>query len=78
MRVLDRETETRALARMKKLGPGMYADDKGTLHVSSSELLAYFGVPYTPENEDALAKALHQVAAHFRIPRVEEVRVVGR
>ncbi len=42
---------------MQKLGPGIYVDEKRTMHLSESEICEHFGVPYTQENIEVIEAA---------------------
>ena len=50
---------------MRKLGPGVYVDDKNAVHVSEGEICEYYGVPFTKENsaviEETVRAALRQI-----------------
>ena len=46
---------------MKRLGPGVYDDGRGNLHLECGELLAAYGYADTPRNRAALLEALRDV-----------------
>jgi len=48
---------------MEKLGPGIYDDGKGHLHLDAVELCQHWGVPATAENQAALEAAARQAFA---------------
>jgi hypothetical protein len=48
---------------MQKLGPGVYVDDRGALHLDAGELLAVNGYHATAENSAMLLKVAREVAA---------------
>lgn len=45
----------------KKVGPGLYLDERNALHLDVPELLAHFGYVDTPENRDVVTKAAARV-----------------
>jgi hypothetical protein len=46
---------------MRRLGPGIYEDAKGTMHIDSRELLEHHGCAPTLENEAILCAAARVV-----------------
>ena len=50
---------------MRKLGPGVYVDNKNEINVSEAEICEYYGMPFTKENsaviEETVRAALRQV-----------------
>lgn len=55
---------------MRKLAPGLY-DNDGELHIDAVEYLLDKGIEPTPENQQALADAMHDVARDRSIPSEE-------
>lgn len=47
-------------AGMRKLGPGIYHNDRGEIHVSEQEFCAHFGKPVTPENERIIIETMRE------------------
>jgi hypothetical protein len=45
---------------MQKLGPGVYADGRGALHVKLSEICHHLGVPCTPRNQEIAQRAAEE------------------
>lgn len=56
---------------MKKLGPGIYADDLGRLHVDVPQVLRELGAPDTPHNREIVAEAAAEIARANGIPVTE-------
>jgi hypothetical protein len=77
MELLDRGEEREMLARMRPLGPGIYDDGRGGVHVSAAELLAHLGIPYTVETEQIVADALREAGRKYGTRDFLEVVVVG-
>lgn len=75
--VVERQQETKALAGMKRIGPGIYHDGQGNMHVSAAEVLTHLGWSHTLENEEALFQSLLKLAGEHQIPEVKEVLVCG-
>lgn len=42
---------------MRKIGPGIYADRGGNIHISQAEVCQHFGVPPTQANCDTIVRA---------------------
>ena len=57
---------------MTRLGPGIYDDNHGGLHVDVAEALEHLGKPYTPENEEALMVEIRRVAREHGLPLSEQ------
>jgi hypothetical protein len=60
-----------ALTGMKKLGPGIYADGIGTMHLDVRELLEANGWPDTPENRAILEQQFREYCRASGIPVIE-------
>jgi len=75
--VMDARKSREMFGGMKRLGPGIYSDGAGAIHVRASELLDYLGLPYTLQNEERVGHLLRRVAAERGIGQVEEVLVYG-
>lgn len=45
----------------KRLGPGFWVDEDDNLHASLPELLEYFDLAHTEENEEQMAALIKQV-----------------
>ena len=58
----------------KKLGPGVYVDDRDCVHVVSKEVCAHLGMPHTKENEDLITESCKMVCRENQIkaPVVEQ------
>lgn len=46
---------------MRQLGPGVYVDDDGTLHLDARAMCVAAGVEPTKENQDTLEAAAREV-----------------
>jgi hypothetical protein len=55
---------------MERLGPGIYVDARGTMHIDSRELLEHHGCAPTLENEAILCAAAE--AAFAATPKEEK------
>jgi len=56
---------------MTRLGPGIYDDGHGGLHVDVGEALEHLGKPYTPKNERVPLEQVRQVARQHGLPIME-------
>jgi hypothetical protein len=54
----------------RRIAPGIYAAEEGTMLLSLPELLEANGFPDTPENRDVLAAAAVRIAREAGIERV--------
>lgn len=75
--VVDRQKVREELAATRRLGPGIYHDDQGYVHVSACELLAYLGIPHTLQTEQLVLDALREVSRKSGLREPEEVVVIG-
>jgi len=50
---------------MQRLQPGFYADGSGALHVSTEEILDYYGLPLNYNNDKELAVFIKQLFWEF-------------
>jgi len=75
--VMDARKSREMFGGMKRLGPGIYSDGAGAIHVRASELLDYLGLPYTLQNEERVAHLLRGVAAERGLGQVKEVLIYG-
>jgi hypothetical protein len=58
---------------VNRVGPGLYEDDDGVLHMSIPELLDAYGIADTPENREVMIAAAREVLANkFPDARVSE------
>ena len=46
---------------MNAVGPGLYEDDGGALHIVLSEMLTLYGFADTPANREVLLEAARQL-----------------
>ena len=61
-------------AAMTRLGPGVYDDGHGSVHIDADELCDHFGVTCTDENFKTLVKVVFEVADEEDIPAVQVTR----
>ena len=59
---------------MNAVGPGLYEDDGGALHIVLSEMLTLYGFADTPANREVLLEAAREaLRRHFPGVPVREV-----
>ena len=61
-RIVSRETVADQLRGSTPLARGVWVDRAGAMHFSVPDLLAFFGVPDTPENRAVMEEQIHEVA----------------
>jgi hypothetical protein len=61
-------------AGMTRLGPGIYDDEHGTVHVDAQEMCAHFGVPCTDDNFKVLLRGIFEAADELDIESVQVTR----
>jgi hypothetical protein len=50
----------------RRVGPGLYEDEDGALHLSVPDFLRAHGIPDTPENRQTILDAAREaLAEHF-------------
>jgi len=50
---------------VERIGPGLYTDDQGGLHIVVKEILEAYGYPDTEENRDMLVEETQEVVAEL-------------
>jgi hypothetical protein len=57
----------------KRVGPGIYDDGKGAMHVVLTELLAGAGYRDTPDNRKVLQEAMRKIGVKYDVDVAAEL-----